>query len=51
MEKGLVKGRAEGKIEGKLERNLEIAQKALEMGMSIKEVSELTGLSETVISD
>ena len=47
---GMTEGIIKGMIEGKLERNIEIAQKAIEMGMSIKEVSELTGLSEIVIS-
>jgi predicted transposase/invertase (TIGR01784 family) len=41
----------EGKIEGKIERNIEIALKALEIGMSIEDVSKLTGLSKQQIEE
>lgn len=35
--------------EGKIEREIEIASKALKKGLSIKDISELTGLSEEQI--
>ena len=41
----------EGKIEGKTERNVEIAKKALAKGLSIKDVSELTGMTELEIKN
>ncbi|MDQ1265347.1 MAG: hypothetical protein QG635_497 [Bacteroidota bacterium] len=44
-EEGKIKGKIEGKIEGKRERNIEIAVRALEKGLSIIDISELTGLS------
>ncbi len=44
-------GKIEGKIEGKTERNIEIAKKALAKGLSIKDVSELTGMTELEIKN
>ena len=56
-EKGLAEGRkegreeglAEGKEEGKMEERLEIAKKMLEMGLSVEQITETTGLSEEEI--
>ena len=45
------KGMTEGIIKGKIEEKIEIAQKAIAMGMSIKEISDLTSLSETQIEE
>ncbi len=42
-------GKMEGLLEGKLEGKLEIAFNALKKGLSIKDISELTGLSEKEI--
>ena len=47
--KGKIKGKMEGKIEGKMEEKIEIAEKAIEMGMTIDDVIKLTGLSEEQI--
>jgi len=44
-------GKIEGKIEGKQEEKIEIALKALEMGMSIENASQLTGLSKQQIEE
>jgi len=41
--------RREGKIEGEIEVMIKIAQKALEMGMSIEDAGKLTGLSKAQI--
>ena len=49
MKNTLDTARDEGKIEGKLERNIEIATNALKKGLSIKDISEITGLSEEEI--
>ena len=40
------KGLAEGREEGKKENSLEIAKKMLEMGLSVEQITEATGLSE-----
>jgi len=48
-DEGKIEGMIEGKIEGKLERNIEIATNALKKGLSIKDISEITGLSEEEI--
>ena len=49
-EKGLAEGRKEGReeglAEGKTEERLEIAKKMLEMGLSVEQITEATGLSE-----
>jgi len=42
-------GKMEGKIEGKMEGKIEVAVQAMKKGLSIKDISELTGLSETEI--
>ena len=39
-------GKAEGKAEGLKEGKLEVAKQALKKGFSIKDIAELTGLSE-----
>lgn len=44
-------GKTEGKIEGKIEGTIEIVKRALSRGMSIKEISYLTGMSEKEIED
>lgn len=46
---GMQKGKAEGRAEGRLEERIELAKKAKSMGMSIKDISALTGLSEEEI--
>ena len=46
---GKEEGKEEGKIEGKIEREIEIASKALKKGLSIKDISELTGLTDDQI--
>lgn len=43
---GRVEGRAEGRAEGKREQAIEIAAKLIALGISHKEVAEITGLSE-----
>ena len=48
---GEMKGKREGKIEGKIEEKLEIAQKLLIKGMSVEDVSDVTGLSEEQIKE
>ena len=49
-EEGLAEGRKEGReeglAEGKTEERLEIAKKMLEMGLSVEQITEATGLSE-----
>ena len=45
-EEGLAEGREEGLAEGKTEERLEIAKKMLEMGLSVEQITEATGLSE-----
>ncbi len=47
LEEGLQKGRAEGRAEGQKDKALEIAQNLKKAGMSLKEISQLTGLSES----
>ncbi len=49
LKNSLDTAREEGKIEGKIEREIEIASNALKKGLSIKDISELTGLSEEQI--
>jgi predicted transposase/invertase (TIGR01784 family) len=46
-----MEGEMKGKIEGKIEEKIEIAQKAIEMGMPIEDVSKLTSLSEKHIKE
>ena len=49
LKEGLKKGKAEGKLEGRVERNVEIALAMLKKGMSISDISEITGLTEQEI--
>lgn len=42
---GLEEGRAEGLEEGRAEERIKMAEQALKMGMSVEDVSRLTGLS------
>ena len=44
--KGLAEGREEGLAEGEAKKSLEIAKKMLEMGLSVEQITEATGLSE-----
>ena len=45
-EEGLAEGREEGLAEGEAKKSLEIAKKMLEMGLSVEQITEATGLSE-----
>ena len=45
-EKGFAEGREEGLAEGEAKKSLEIAKKMLEMGLSVEQITEATGLSE-----
>ncbi|MEW5952880.1 MAG: hypothetical protein AB1815_03870 [Bacillota bacterium] len=46
----LLEGRVEGKAEGKVEGKVEVAMIALEKGLPVQDVAEITGLSlETVL--
>jgi predicted transposase/invertase (TIGR01784 family) len=49
--RGERKGEKRGKIEGKIEEKIEIAQRLLNKGMSIADVSEATGLSEKQVKE
>ena len=55
LEEGIARGRAEGKAEGKAEgikeTQLSTAQKMLKLGMSIEEISEITGLTKEEIGN
>lgn len=44
-EEGRLEGRAEGLEEGRAEERIKMAEQALKMGMSVEDVSRLTGLS------
>ena len=46
----LAQTKAEAKAEGRIEERYEMASKAKAMGMSIKDISKLTGLSEEEVS-
>ena len=48
---GKIEEKIEGKIEGIKEGKIETATMALKMGISVKEISELTGLSEIEINN
>jgi predicted transposase/invertase (TIGR01784 family) len=54
MIKGIVKGKAEGIAEGLAkgirENQLSTARKMLKLGMTIEEISEITGLNKEEIS-
>ena len=45
-QEGLQRGRQEGKLEDKLEGKLEVARQLLQLGMSLAQVAQVTGLSE-----
>ena len=46
-----MEGKIEGRLEGKMEGMIEVALKALDLGMSIEDVSNLTGLSKQQIEE
>ncbi len=46
---GLIEGELKGKAEGKAEEIQKVAKKMLQKGMSVVEISEITGLSESDI--
>ncbi len=48
---GKTEGKKEGRLEGKLEEKKEIAKKLKGIGMTIKEIKEITGLSEDDIKN
>lgn len=50
IEDAIDRGRFEGRVEGRNEEKIEIAKKMLRKGKSLKEISELTDLSEEEIS-
>ncbi|RZI45091.1 hypothetical protein EDM53_05915 [Rickettsiales endosymbiont of Peranema trichophorum] len=45
-EEGTEQGRAQGKAEGKVEEKIAIARNLLGIGLDVRKVSEVTGLSE-----
>jgi predicted transposase/invertase (TIGR01784 family) len=45
------RAKAEGKAEGKLENKSEIASKLLEIGMSVQQVVEITGLDKHIVEE
>jgi predicted transposase/invertase (TIGR01784 family) len=45
-QEGKLEGRQEGKLEGRQEGKLEVAQQLLQLGMSVVQVAQVTGLSE-----
>ena len=49
IEKGIEKGKAIGKLEGEKNEKIKIAKKLLEMKMPIKQIAEITGLTEKEI--
>jgi predicted transposase/invertase (TIGR01784 family) len=46
LQEGKLEGRQEGKLEGRQEGKLEVAQQLLQLGMSVVQVAQVTGLSE-----
>ena len=46
---GRAEGRAEGITEGIEQRNIEIAKKMIERGMSLNDISDMTGLSIEIV--
>ena len=48
-QRGLFKGEQRGFLKGKLEGKLEVAQRLLEQGLSLSDVSNLTGLNADVL--
>jgi predicted transposase/invertase (TIGR01784 family) len=51
IETAKMEGELKGKIERKIEGKIETAKKAIEMGMSIDDTIELTGLSEEQVKE
>ncbi len=49
FDEGKLEGKIEGKLEGKLEGKIEVAKKMKLKGISPKDISELTGLTESEI--
>lgn len=49
IEKGIEKGIAEGKEEGRLEERVSILKRMKKAGLSISDMSQITGLSEDEI--
>jgi predicted transposase/invertase (TIGR01784 family) len=47
----MIKGKAEGKAEGIKETQLSTARKMQKLGMSIEEISEITGLTKDEIGN
>ena len=46
---GVAKGKIEGERIGKIEERFAVARNALQMGMSVADISKLTGLAESEI--
>ena len=51
LAEGMIKGKAEGKAEGIKETQLSTARKMLKLGMSVEEISEITGLTKEEIGN
>ena len=51
LEEGIARGRAEGIAEGIKETQLSTARKMLKLGMSVEEISEITGLTKEEIGN
>ena len=51
MIKGIVKGKAEGLAQGIKETQLSTARKMLKLGMTIEEITEITGLTKEEIGN
>ena len=51
LEEGVARGRAEGRAEGIRENQLSTARKMLKLGMSVEEISEITGLTKEEIGN
>jgi predicted transposase YdaD len=49
LAEGLAKGLVEGRVEGEREKTLSIARKALEKGMGIEDIMELTAMTKEEI--
>ena len=48
-EKGRMEGRQEGRLEGRFEAKLEDAHRMRAKGMSLADISEITGLAQSVL--
>ena len=51
LEEGIARGRAEGRAQGIRENQLNTALKMLKLGMSVEEISEITGLTKEEIGN